>query len=445
MGKKGQKRSFEDVNCGEVSAGGAMGGNHKRPRVRSLHSSLCTNQLSILLTFWLSAANLTKDKFLVREMAKNNEGWMAVAIFQKFNKVIALKATLNDLVIALSTAKLPHIEMRISSNEEPRFRFEGGLDALQIFLQDASNTEDQRTIYVETLPNVVSRDQIVEHFGRFGKVCYVSIPRFADGRCKGFSFVEFETEEDANRVVCASKGKTLKSEQFPDISAIPRSEWRQKKEKYNDIKRARRVAMNKAKKKSDSRRVNGTTTTHDEGGSNNAQGSASVDTMKMGKEAAGSIQECMNSVQKPAFVSGLLVSVSSLEHASTKVSRRGLYKDLEEHGPLSYIDYSPKTPYSCIARYMHESGAKRAVESLTAADGANVLGAVVKAEVLSGSKEAEYWDMVEQRRKEKQERRLNKEEESKNRRVSERQQPCRVKRTGAKRKGKKSGKHGSGK
>lgn len=43
------------------------------------------------------------------------------------------------------------------------------------------------------MPEKTSNESIKEHFGQFGKVCYISMPKFkTSNESKGFAFIEFE-------------------------------------------------------------------------------------------------------------------------------------------------------------------------------------------------------------------------------------------------------------
>ncbi|XP_030636468.1 la-related protein 7 [Chanos chanos] len=69
-------------------------------------------------------------------------------------------------------------------------------------LGDRPKDVDERTIYVELLPKDVTHSWIERVFSKCGNVVYVSIPRYkSSGQPKGFAFVEFETEEQAQKAI----------------------------------------------------------------------------------------------------------------------------------------------------------------------------------------------------------------------------------------------------
>ncbi|KAK3703766.1 hypothetical protein QZH41_008439 [Actinostola sp. cb2023] len=68
-------------------------------------------------------------------------------------------------------------------------------------LPEARNV-DAETIYVENLPQNTDHDCLRKIFSQFGKVMYVSIPRFKHtGDIKGFAFIEFESSNEAGSAV----------------------------------------------------------------------------------------------------------------------------------------------------------------------------------------------------------------------------------------------------
>lgn len=57
-------------------------------------------------------------------------------------------------------------------------------------------------VFQELLPKTVTHLWVERVFSKCGKVVYVSIPRFkSSGNHKGFGFVEFETEEQAQKAI----------------------------------------------------------------------------------------------------------------------------------------------------------------------------------------------------------------------------------------------------
>ncbi|KAM3857691.1 LOW QUALITY PROTEIN: la-related protein 7 [Diretmus argenteus] len=61
---------------------------------------------------------------------------------------------------------------------------------------------DGRTVYVELLPKDVTHGWIERVFTKCGNVVYISIPRYkSTGDSKGFAFVEFEREEQAQKAI----------------------------------------------------------------------------------------------------------------------------------------------------------------------------------------------------------------------------------------------------
>lgn len=392
----------------------------RQRRNDSVTENVCVESLIPLLEFWLSSANLSKDRFLVQHMANDSDAWVPANIFLKFRKVISLGATLDDVVSALSRTDIDHIETDLGSQSNPRIRVRDGLLGLTKLIREALSTEDDRTIYVEPLPTVVDRKKLTDIFERFGNVTYVSIPAYPDGRSKRFAFVEYRRVEDAEKIIAASKRNSLAQTSFPGISVISRNEWRERKEQYKDEIKWRRVAA----RTEDAAEGNSTASNVDEGEAlKECAESASVG--NNGSDAAVAVGRCEESHDvddKSTWEKGLLVKISGLSRAESKVSRRSLFQNLEEYGPLAYIDFTPKTHDICTARYVDASGARRAFQALKTSGGGKLFGTSVRAELLHGTEEEEYWKNIEDRREAKKSRSVRKVESRAARRVGPRKQ-----------------------
>jgi RNA recognition motif-containing protein len=139
------------------------------------------------MEFYFSDANLTKDRFLgnlIRE-----DPYIDLSIFLRFNKIRALTTDAQDIADALRNSEL------LSLTED-------GTKVLRTAPIKEKDNIDDCTIYVEQLPPDAQHDWLREVFSAYGKVAYVSVPKYrATGKIKGFAFVEFDTPEEANKTI----------------------------------------------------------------------------------------------------------------------------------------------------------------------------------------------------------------------------------------------------
>ncbi len=70
--------------------------------------------------------------------------------------------------------------------------------------------EDKKKLYVGNLPYRVTSDELRSLFAEFGEIvdAIVIIDR-GSGRSKGFGFVEFAKEEEAQKAIDAMSGKEI--------------------------------------------------------------------------------------------------------------------------------------------------------------------------------------------------------------------------------------------
>lgn len=75
--------------------------------------------------------------------------------------------------------------------------------------KDAYEEPKFTNLYVKNLGEFVTEDILVEKFSEYGKVRNVLIMKDAEGKSKGFGFVNFESYEEAKKAVEALNGSLL--------------------------------------------------------------------------------------------------------------------------------------------------------------------------------------------------------------------------------------------
>ncbi|KAM6217086.1 la-related protein 7-like [Rhynchocyon petersi] len=113
-----------------------------------------------------------------------------ISLLVSFNKM--KKLTMDGKLIARTLKSSAIVELDL---EGTRIRREKPLGERQ-------KDEDEWTVYMELLPKNVNHSWIERVFEKCGNVVYISIPHYkSTGDPKGFVFVEFETKEQAAKVI----------------------------------------------------------------------------------------------------------------------------------------------------------------------------------------------------------------------------------------------------
>ncbi|KAK5639830.1 hypothetical protein RI129_010641 [Pyrocoelia pectoralis] len=165
-----------DANLDENHENSQKKGRHRK---KQLYKSILQQ-----MEFYFSDSNLTKERFLGQLL--QSDPYVDVSIFLQFNKIRKLTTRLEDVTKAISKSDL--IEL---SEDKTKVR-------RRLPVQIKENV-DECTIYVERLKSDATHEWLSSIFSEFGKVAYVSIPKYSHSNIiKGFAFVEFDTEESAN-------------------------------------------------------------------------------------------------------------------------------------------------------------------------------------------------------------------------------------------------------
>ncbi|KAM7350815.1 la related protein 7 [Cochliomyia hominivorax] len=163
-------------------------GQKKTYRKRKKHYF---NAIREQMEFYFGDANLSKDRFLKQLLDK--DPYVPLEIFMTFNKMKALTTKVDDIAKSLSNSQL--LELDETRQKVKR----------KIPLTENRNV-DEKTLYVEALPSTADHEWVRQIFERFGKVAYISLPKYTKSRrIKEFGFVEFEKEESVKKAIKAFK------------------------------------------------------------------------------------------------------------------------------------------------------------------------------------------------------------------------------------------------
>lgn len=179
------ERGAGDAGTAEPSSKNKEMEKKKRSRVKQL-----LGDVKKQVEFWFGDVNLHKDRFLRKLIDDSEDGYVDISVLADFNRM--KKLTTDTKLIARALKNSSVVEVNLEGNKVRR----------QLPIGDIPNNVDSRTVYVELLPKDVTHSWIERVFTKCGNVVYVSIPRYkSSGDSKGFAFVEFENEEDAQKAI----------------------------------------------------------------------------------------------------------------------------------------------------------------------------------------------------------------------------------------------------
>ncbi|XP_065574044.1 la-related protein 7-like isoform X1 [Artemia franciscana] len=149
------------------------------------HNERILRKVRKQIEFYLSDANLSKDRVTCCTYSEAiSSGGIPADFFLKCNRVKERITTIAEIEEALKTSKY--------------LQFADGKVFRKFPFQPRTN-QDRCTIYVENIPSYATQEKVRKWFRPYGKVVYVSLPKSKAGTIKGYAFVEFNTEEEAER------------------------------------------------------------------------------------------------------------------------------------------------------------------------------------------------------------------------------------------------------
>uniref|UniRef100_A0A8B9L0E6 La-related protein 7 n=1 Tax=Astyanax mexicanus TaxID=7994 RepID=A0A8B9L0E6_ASTMX len=174
-----------DLKAKELSEKKQDNEKKKRSRVKQLLADVKKQ-----VEFWFDDVNLHKDKFLQNVISKSRDGYVDISLLTTFNKMKKLTTDVKLIARALTNSSV--VEVNLKGTQIRR----------KNQLGDKPQDIDSRTVYVELLPKDVTHVWIERVFSKCGNVVYISIPRYKISESpKGFAFVEFETDAQAQKAI----------------------------------------------------------------------------------------------------------------------------------------------------------------------------------------------------------------------------------------------------
>ncbi|XP_041723913.1 la-related protein 7 [Coregonus clupeaformis] len=178
------------VGCGATSTIDLSGKNKENEKKKRSRVKQVMADVKKQVDFWFGDVNLHKDRFLRQLIEESRDGYVEISVLTSFNRMKNLTTDCKLIARALKNASV--VEVNLEGTKVRRQRPIG---------EDPKDV-DKRTVYVELLPKKVTHDWLERVFTKCGNVVYVSVPRYkTTGHSKGFAFVEFETEEEAQKAI----------------------------------------------------------------------------------------------------------------------------------------------------------------------------------------------------------------------------------------------------
>lgn len=154
----------------------------KRHRKKLLYKTIM-NQIE----FYMGDSNLSKDRFICQLL--DQESCINIVEFLKFNKIRKLTENVDDIKKAI---KMSNILELVSNGEKVKRK-----TPIKV-----KQNVDECTLYVENINLEATHDFLSEIFSKFGKVVYVSIPKYKHNHLnKGFAFIEYDKESEAEEAL----------------------------------------------------------------------------------------------------------------------------------------------------------------------------------------------------------------------------------------------------
>uniref|UniRef100_A0A1A9VZX2 Uncharacterized protein n=1 Tax=Glossina brevipalpis TaxID=37001 RepID=A0A1A9VZX2_9MUSC len=152
--------------------------------------------------YYFGDSNLCRDKFLIDQISKNEEGWVDLSVLLTFKRLAALSTDPAVIVNALMKSDEGLVEVSEDKNQLRRHP-ERPLPERN---EERRKELMARTAYVKGFPVDSDMNTIVDYFNAYEKVVHIYMRKYLDKptkqyKFKGSVFATFETKEQAENFI----------------------------------------------------------------------------------------------------------------------------------------------------------------------------------------------------------------------------------------------------
>ncbi|XP_004530279.1 la protein homolog [Ceratitis capitata] len=188
--------------------------------------------------YYFSNANLRRDKFLLEQISKNEEGWVPLSVLLTFKRLSSLSTEPKVIIDAIIKSDEGLLE--ISEDKEKLRRHPER--PIPEHNEEQRKEVQSRTAYAKGFPLETTMSELIDYFAPYEKVVHITMRKYLDKptktyKFKGSVFVTFDKKEQAQEFI--EKDKVLYNE---------RELIRKWQEKYFEDKKEESKSKEKSKK-----------------------------------------------------------------------------------------------------------------------------------------------------------------------------------------------------
>uniref|UniRef100_A0A0N5ALC3 Lupus La protein n=1 Tax=Syphacia muris TaxID=451379 RepID=A0A0N5ALC3_9BILA len=306
-----------------------------------------TQRIKDQVEFYLGDINLPRDSFFQEQIVKD-DGWMALEVLLKCNRIMKLTQDLQQIAKALESSSLIQL-----SEDRTKFRRNPEIPLPENSLEYWKSLKKQ-TVYIKGFPLETKLEEIEDFVRGHGNIINILMRRERNGtrQFKGSVLITFKTPEEAEAFV---KNDVTKFGENDLVKMMQNDYWSNKQNEIKQKKAASREAKAAQKK----------------------------------KEA----EEQTKASFLPIFSKGLILLVENLPKDNVSVNK--LKDFFRKYGNVAYCVWEQNSSQAQLRFVGEENSADKAWKAAVAGgqDGKVIYeGNEVTAKVLEGEAEEAYWN-----------------------------------------------------
>lgn len=300
------------------------------------------------MEYYFGDVNLPRDRFLLDEIKQDNDGWVALAVFTRFNRLKAL--TTNHKIISTALRKATSGLINISKD--------GVFVRRNPDMPMPENTEEwredmnSRTAYVKGFPKKISLDKIIGFFEKLnvGPVDTVFMRRTPEREFKGSVYATFSAKDSMDRFMT-----------LPEV-------------KYEDNILERKTKDDYFKDKEEEKKQR------------------KLEQLRKKKEEQRKREEEERQRVIDAMTVGAVLHISNI--TATDTEREAIKNYFSDYFPVAWVDFDTGDSKACVR--FEEAKAEEALEKAKAANDGKIIinSCEVEVRVLEGEEEIVHWRKI---------------------------------------------------